>query len=215
MSTTTSLTGPSATTSQVSSIIPSNMQINQADFLRLITTQLTAQNPLQPSDPTQFVSQLEGMSQVSSMQSMQSSLQATQVMSGTSMLGRSVLAPGATATLATGGSVSGAVTAPAGTSKLTVSVTDARGNPVNSFTVTPASSGLTPFSWNGVTSTGTTAAAGQYQIKVSAIVNGASQSVDPMVVSKVQSVMLDPATQAVDLTTDSGTVPLSSVISVM
>ena len=50
------------------------MQINQADFLQLITAQLQDQNPLSPADPTQFVSQLEGMSQVSSMQGMQNSL---------------------------------------------------------------------------------------------------------------------------------------------
>src|SRR5579863_2437457 len=215
MSTTNPITGATSGTATATSSIPANMQINQTDFLQLITAQLQDQNPLQPTDPTQFVSQLEGMSEVSSMQSMQSSLQASQVMSGSALLGHSVLAPGTTATLAAGGTLSGAVTAPAGASKLTVSISNSSGAPVASFNVAPAASGLTSFSWNGQTSAGTAAPAGTYQVQVRATVNGAAQIVNPMVVSKVQSVMLDPTTQAVDLTTDSGTIALSSVVSIM
>src|SRR6201997_2225755 len=88
---------------------PANMQINQADFLQLITAQMKDQNPLSPSDPTQFVTQLEGMSQVSAMQSVQSSMQASSIMNGTSLIGHSILAPGTTATLATGGAIGAAV----------------------------------------------------------------------------------------------------------
>lgn len=217
MSTTNPVTGttsgmPSASSS---SAIPVNMQINQADFLQLITAQLKDQNPMSPADPTQFVSQLEGMSEVSSMQSMQNSLAASQIMNGTTLLGHSVLAPGATATLAAGGAIGGAVTAPQGASQLTVSITDSSGNPVTSFKVTPNGSGLTPFSWNGTTSTGAAAPAGQYTIAVSASVNGSSQQVDPMVISKVSTVTIDPTSQSVDVNTDSGSVPLSSIVAVM
>ncbi len=195
--------------------IPSNMQISETGFLQLITTQLQDQNPLQPTDPTQFLAQIEGLSEVSSLQSMQSSLQASQVLSGTSLLGKSVLAPGSTATLAAGGTVSGAVTAPAGATSLTVTVQDANGNIVKSFAVAPQASGLTNFTWDGTTTAGTPAAAGQYTLSVTAAVNGASQPVSPLVVSKVASVTIDPSTQALDLNTDNGTVALSSVVSVM
>src|ERR1700757_5214886 len=126
MSTTSSVTGSNIPAAGLSST-PANMQINQTDFLQLITAQMKDQNPLSPSDPTQFVTQLEGMSQVSAMQSMQSSLQAQAVMSGTNLIGRSVLAPGTQATLSTGGSIGGAVEAPAGATKLTVSVQDSTG----------------------------------------------------------------------------------------
>jgi flagellar basal-body rod modification protein FlgD len=215
MSTTNPITGATTGTSTSTNSVPLNMQINQTDFLRLITTQLTSQNPLSPADPTQFVSQLEGMSEVSSMQSMQSSLQSSQVLSGTSLLGHSVLAPGSTATLAAGGTVSGAVTAPAGTTALSVSISDSTGATVSTFNVTPQGTGMTPFTWNGKTSAGTAAPAGSYTVAVNATVNGSTQPVAPMVVSKVDSVLIDPTTQAVDLDTDSGTVALSSVVSVM
>ena len=213
----------STTTNSISSNVPAaglsntpaNMQISQTDFLQLITAQMKDQNPLSPADPNQFVSQLEGMSQVSAMQSMQSSMQASAIMSGTTLIGRSVLAPGTQATLSSGGSIGGAVQAPAGTSSLTVSVADANGNVVQTFNVTPADSGLTSFVWNGGTNAGTTAAAGTYTIGVSATVSGQTQSLNPMVVNKVDSVLLDPTTNAVDVQTDTGTVPLSSVVSVM
>src|SRR5580698_4487247 len=110
----------STSTGATSTAVPANMQINEADFLQLITTQLQNQDPLQPTDPSQFLGQLEGLSEVSSMQSMQTSLAASQVTNGASLLGKSVLAPGTSAALATGGTVSGAVNAPAGATKLMV-----------------------------------------------------------------------------------------------
>ena len=194
---------------------PANMQITQADFLQLITAQMKDQNPLSPSDPTQFVTQLEGMSQVSAMQSMQGSMKAQAVMTGTNLIGRSVLAPGKQATLSSGGVIGGAVNAPAGTTNLAVTVQDSSGATVDTFNISPADTGMTSFIWKGATSTGAAAPAGTYTIGVSATVNGKSQKVDPMVVNKVDSVLLDPSTNAVDLQTDTGTVPLSSIVSVM
>ncbi len=195
--------------------IPANMQISESGFLQLITTQLKDQNPLQPTDPTQFLAQIEGLSEVSSLQSMQSSLKGSQVLSGTSLLGKSVLAPGSMATLAAGGTVSGAVTAPAGASSLTVTVQDSSGNKIKSFAVSPQASGLTTFTWDGTTSAGTPAPGGAYALSVTASVNGASEAVSPLIASKVASVTIDPSTQSLDLNTDNGTVALSSVVSVM
>jgi flagellar basal-body rod modification protein FlgD len=214
MSTTNSVNGSSIPAAGLSNT-PANMQINQADFLQLITAQMKDQNPMSPSDPTQFVTQLEGMSQVSAMQSMQSSMQASAIMSGTSLIGRSILAPGAQATLATGGGIGGAVSAPAGTTALTVSVQDSTGATVDTFNVKPADNGLTSFVWKGATTAGATAPAGTYTIAVNATVDGKSQTLNPMVVNKVDSVLLDPTTNAVDVETDNGTVPLSSIVSVM
>jgi flagellar basal-body rod modification protein FlgD len=171
----------SASTGASSTAIPANMQINETDFLQLISTQLQNQDPLQPTDPSQFLGQLEG----------------------------------STASLASGGSIAGAVNAPSGATSLQVSIANSSGVPVTSFQVTPAGSGMTTFSWNGATSSGSTAPAGQYTVSVNATVNGASQSVAPMVVTQVQSVTIDPTTQQLDLNTNGGTVPLSSVVTIL
>jgi flagellar basal-body rod modification protein FlgD len=205
----------SSSTQSSSSPVPANMQISESQFLQLISTQLQNQDPLDPTDPSEFLSQIEGLSEVSSLQGMQSSLQAQQLMSGASLLGQDVLAPSTTATLSSGGTVSGAVEAPTGATNLTVTITDSSGATVGSFAVTPQSSGLTSFAWNGTTSTGAAAAAGTYTVSVTATVGGASQSVSPYIESQVQSVTIDPTTQALDVNTNNGTVPLSSVVSVL
>src|SRR5579864_232770 len=213
--------GSASGSGTVSDSLPANMQISQAGFLQLISTQMQSQDPLNPTDPTQFLAQIEGLSQVSSLQSIQASmsglasgLQGAQLLSGTSLLGHSVLAAGNTATLAAGGSVSGAVSAPTGASGLAVSVTDASGALVDAFTVPPAAFGYTPFTWNGTTSQGAAAPAGQYSIQVTAAVGGTTQSVSPLLYSKVTSVTIDPSTQALQLNTSNGTLPLSSVINI-
>jgi len=217
----TGSTNGSSSSSNAANSIPANMQISEAGFLQLISTQLQNQDPLDPTDPTQFLSQIEGLSEVSSLQNLQTSisglasgLQASQMLSGTSLLGHSVLAPGSTAQLTSGGSVQGAVSAPSGASGLTVAVTDPSGALVNAFNVTPASSGYTSFTWNGTTSSGAAAPAGNYTISVTAQVSNATQSVSPLVYSTVNSVTMDPSTQALDLNTTNGTVPLSSVVSI-
>jgi len=217
MSSTSSVTGTGANVPAAGlSNTPANMQINQTDFLQLITAQMKDQNPLSPSDPTQFVTQLEGMSQVSAMQSMQASMQASSIMNGTTLIGHSILAPGTTANLASGGAIGAAVNAPSGTSDLNVVIQDSTGATVDTFKVTAADSGMTSFVWKGVTSTGAAAAAGTYKISVTANVNGKRTPVDPMVVNKVDSVLVDPTTNAVDVETDTGnTVPLSQIVSVM
>ena len=201
--------------------LPANMQISQTGFLQLISTQMQNQDPLNPTDPTQFLAQIEGLSEVSSLQSLQTSitglasgLQASQMISGTSLLGHSVLAPGTTANIASGGTVNGVVSAPSGASSLAVSVTSSSGALVDAFNVSPQASGYTPFSWNGTTSTGSAAPAGQYTIQVNAQVGNATQSVSPLLYSQVTSVTIDPSTQALDLNTNNGTIPLSSVVNI-
>lgn len=217
----TGSTGGSGSTAGTVNGIPANEQISQAGFLHLISTQMQNQNPLNPADPTQFLAQIEGLSEVSSLQSLQTSiaglasgLQGAQLLNGTSLLGHSVLVPGNSARLAAGGNVSCAVTAPAGANSLTVSVTDAGGALVDAFAVAPQSSGYTHFTWNGNTASGNAAPAGQYTLHVSAAVGGTSQSVSPLVYSQVQSVTIDPSTQTLELNTVNGTVPLSSVVNI-
>jgi flagellar basal-body rod modification protein FlgD len=216
-------TGSSTAASAPGSVngVPANMQISQAGFLQLISTQMQNQNPLNPTDPTQFLAQIEGLSEVSSLQSLQTSisglasgLQGAQMLNGTSLLGHSVLVPGNSARLSAGGTVSGAVTAPAGSNSLSVSVTDASGALVDTFTVAPQSTGYTKFTWNGNTVSGNAAPPGTYTLNVSASVGGSSQSVSPLVYSQVQSVTIDPSNQTLELNTVNGTVPLSSVVNI-
>ena len=212
--------GTSNTSNDVSAA-SSALDITPADFLQLITAQMQAQNPLQPSDPTQFLTQLEQMSQVSSMQSMQSSLtslqsnlQSTQMANGSALIGQTVLTPVTTATLdSSGGSVKGALIVPSSATSVTVTIRGSNGALINSFQVAPSTSGLTNFTWNGTDSTGAAAAAGQYTISAASSDGTKSTTLTPLIASKVTSVVVDPSNSQLDVTTENGTVPLSSVVS--
>jgi flagellar basal-body rod modification protein FlgD len=132
------------------------------------------------------------------------------------MLGQTVLAPSTTGTLdSSGGSVTGAVSVPSGATSVTVKITNASGALINSFQVAPATSGLTNFTWNGTTSSGSAAPAGQYTIAATATDGLTSQTLTPLVAAKVTSVTVDPSTSALDVTTENGTVPLSSIVSIL
>jgi flagellar basal-body rod modification protein FlgD len=198
----------------------SNDTLTQSDFLQLMVTQMQNQDPTSPADPSAFLGQLAQMSEVSSLDNMQSSLAtlsssllSSQAVNGASLVGHDVLASGTSGNLAAGSSLSGAVQTPAGATSLSVAVTDANGNLVSTFAVTPQS-GLTAFTWNGTTSSGASAPAGSYTFAVNATVNGSTQSVTPLIESTVQSVTIDQTSQSLDLNTANGVIPMSNVVSV-
>lgn len=195
-------------------------QLSENDFLTLLVAQMKEQDPTQPTDPTKFVSQLATFSEVSGMDNMQTSMSnlsgsmlASQVASGSSLVGRQILAATPIAALTSGGTVTGAVSAPANATSLQVQVTDANGNVVSTFSA-PASGGSSTFTWNGLTSSGAPAPSGLYAFSVKANGGGSSTPIMPMFASTVTSVSLNPSTQALTLNTNTGSIPLSSVIQV-
>ena len=80
----TNLTTPTATTSQVAN---PTQTLGQSDFLKLLVTQMTSQDPLNPQNATDFVAQLAQFSSLQSSQTMQSDLASLQA---NNLLGRTV-----------------------------------------------------------------------------------------------------------------------------
>jgi len=192
-------------------------QLGQNEFLKLMLAQLKNQDPMKPTDPTQFLSQLAQFSTVTGIQNMQtsmqdlaSSLRSTQVLNGTSLVGHDVLAPAKTDTIEAGQSVKGAVEAPKGTSQILVTIKDGSGSLVRSFTKT-AGEGMNEFTWDGKDNTGTAVPAGQYTFEVHANVAGKAEALDPLLSSKVASVTIDPKNGSLTLNTSTGAVPLTDV----
>ena len=217
----TAAAAAAASTSSGSSGKAAMPQISQSDFLSLIIAQLKNQDPTQPADPNQFVNELASLSEVSGINGMESSMgnlsstmQSSQLLSGTGLIGRHVLAPGTTAALNAGGSVSGAVQAPAGATSVTIQITDPSGALVRTLQVAPQSSGLTDFTWDGTTNAGTPAPAGTYTFSAAAASGATQTSLAPYLQSTVNSVTIDPSTQSLSLNTNSGTLSLSDVVQV-
>jgi flagellar basal-body rod modification protein FlgD len=171
--------------------------LNVDDFLKLMTTQLQNQDPLKPLDSTEFVSQLAQFGTVSGVQGMQTSLnslstalQSSQILSGASLVGHHVLTAASQAQYAGAGTLTGTVDVPAGYPQVTLQVTDASGQVVRNLSL-DNSAGRQLFQWDGRTDGGTQAAGGQYKFQVIAGGAGSNVSLQTNLYGSVGSVSLD------------------------
>ena len=148
--------------------------IGQADFLSLLVTQMRNQDPTQPMDSSQMVSQLAQISQVSATQALQTSfdalstsLQGNQMLQASSMVGRGVTVPSAAGRLGESG-MDGAVNVPGGGGQVIVQITDAAGSVVRTLDLGTPDAGLVAFHWDGKGDDGKPAQTGAYGLTAQA-----------------------------------------------
>src|ERR1700749_427464 len=82
-----------ATLSSTSGALPASQTLNQADFLKLLVTQMTSQDPLNPQSDTAFAAQLAQFSALQQSQTMTTDMQTLQA---NSLIGRTVSVTDAT-----------------------------------------------------------------------------------------------------------------------
>ena len=211
-----------ASTNAASAGLGARNRLDQTAFLRLMITQFRNQDPTKPKDPSEFLGQLAQFSTVSGIQDMQgsigdlsSALRSQNILGGAVLVGRDVLAPGSSLNLAAGQTVSGSLDVPAGAASVDVEIKDSVGQLIRRMTVTPQS-GLTEFSWDGLTERGVAAGAGHYSISATARVGTGTESVPAYINTHVQSVTIDPTTQGLVLNTrELGAISLGDVRRVM
>jgi flagellar basal-body rod modification protein FlgD len=214
----TSGASASSATSASSSSTTGVGGLTMNDFLTLMTAQLQNQDPLNPTDSNQFLSQLselstvEGISQLNtSMTTLSNSMLSSQALTSASLVGQGVLAPASSAYYSSGTNMTGAVQVPTGASNVVLSITNSGGALVDQIAV-PASSGLQTFSWDGTASNGTVQPSGTYAVSAAAQVGGTSQAATTLINGTVTSVTLGAAGASPTLnTTQLGPVALSSV----
>ncbi|MEO8746698.1 MAG: flagellar hook capping FlgD N-terminal domain-containing protein [Rhodanobacter sp.] len=148
--------------------------INQSDFLQLLMQQMKNQDPTQPMDSSQMVTQLAQISQVSATQSLQTSfdslsaaLQGNQMLQASSMVGRNVTVPSGAGQLGAAG-LDGAVNVPDGGAQVLVNITDSAGNVVRTLGMGSPATGLAPFHWDGTGNDGKLLPQGVYGLKAQA-----------------------------------------------
>lgn len=191
--------------------------LGQADFLKLMTTQLQSQDPFKPMDSAQFLGQIAQFSTVSGIQSLNTgfaslsdSLTANQALQGASLVGRTVQVPGDTLALGASGAVTAAATLPS-SGIVTATVRDSAGAIVREINLGTQAAGSLDISWDGNNGSGSRAAAGNYTVTAQlTAANGAQQALTTQIVTPVTAVRL--GAQGLQLEVAGGrTVALSAV----
>lgn len=178
----------------------SKKAMGKDDFLKLLVTQLQNQDPLKPTDNTEFVAQLaqfsslEGITNLEkSMEGMSSSISAMQNYSSASLIGKNIKADGNGFGLA-GGAATFGYSLGGGAESTSVSVSDKSGRVVKRFDYGPAQKGEYTVTWDGKDSLGNPAPAGAYTFAVSAKdASGAPVDSAAFITGPVSSVSFDAA----------------------
>ena len=166
----------------------------QDRFLKLLTTQLKNQDPLNPLDNAQMTSQLAQINTISGIEKMNTTLgkmldvyNAGQGMQAAGLIGKYVLVAGNNLALANGQSAGG-VQLKEAADQVTVNVLDSAGNVLQSQQLGAHDAGNIAFSWDGKKSDGTDMPSGNYRFSVSAVRGGNKVETTALQVGMVNAV---------------------------
>jgi flagellar basal-body rod modification protein FlgD len=170
--TATTATSVASTTSSSSSTTASSL--TSSDFLNLLVSELQNQDPLDPTNSTDFINQLTSYANFDQQQtlntnlsSLATSFNSLMTLNASNYIGKTVEAKADTATLQNG-QVAFGYSLNSAASSVTLTVSDSSGNTVWTGSGT-ATAGSNSFTWDGKTTDGTQLSnGGQYSLSVSA-----------------------------------------------
>jgi len=171
----------------------------QEDFLRLMLAQLRNQDPFQPLENEEFLSQMAQISTASGIQGIQQSFESnadalagSQALQAASLVDREVLVNSETLGFDGSSSVGLALDLPAGAQAATVTIRNSAGEVVSRLHA-PTDAGRVALEWDGTDLDGETVEAGRYQVEAEYQVEGSTVAAQPMVWARVDSISLDGA----------------------
>jgi flagellar basal-body rod modification protein FlgD len=172
--------------------------LGQEEFLKLMTTQMTHQDPSKPMENGEFITQMAQFGTVSGIQDLQksfgefsSSINSSQALQATSLVGRHVSVPGTKGMLAVGGDITGDINLTDSASNIKVAITDTTtGEVVQNLDLGEHSAGKVPFVWDGLNSNKVMSSPGVYKIEATAYVDGKNTALETDINSKVDSVTM-------------------------
>ena len=177
-------------------------KVGQDQFLELMLAQMKNQDPMEPMDNGEFLTQIaqftmaSGVSDLNtSFEGVSESVKATQVMQASTLIDRTVLikseqVEGKTQVWLGEGGLGGAVELPQATTNLNVEVYNQNGEVVHRINAGDASAGMNYFNWDGKNSEGEQLPAGKYQMTASAQFGNEIEALEPLVADYVTSVSI-------------------------
>ncbi|WJV52179.1 flagellar hook assembly protein FlgD [Pectobacteriaceae bacterium CE90] len=192
----TTSTGNVQSATSASSIGGSSSADLQNSFLTLLVAQLKNQDPTNPMDNNQLVSQLAQLNTVSGIEKLNTTLgsisgqiNSNQSVQATTLIGHGVMIPGKSILVGQGTSTPFGVELGSAAENVTVTITDGSGKVVRSMELGQLTAGVHSYSWDGKNDDGTTAADGSYTMAVSATSGGVQQVVQPLQYGLVNGVV--------------------------
>ena len=192
---------------------------SQQDFLKLFTTQLQNQNPLDPTKNEAFVAQLAQFSQLEATTNMAtqltsfvSSMSGDRMLNGAALIGKKVAVDGAPIVMQSGQPVQAVIALPAGAEGMRLEIFDRQGTLVRQQIAGPQTPGEVTLTWDGKDSVGTTVADGTYTFKATITSAGVTSNPAVTTLATVRSVSQVDAASPLMLQVDGGlSVALSAV----
>ncbi len=156
-----------------------NGQLGKDEFLQLLVTKLSYQDPLDPVSDEDFVAQLAQFSSLEQLENMNKNLedsldwnyylsQTLNNTTATNLIGRVVRSDSSQVYLDSGADARIALTLGSAASDITVTITDADGNVVRTLTHDHAAAGDLFLEWDGLSDNGTTLPEGVYKVSAKA-----------------------------------------------
>ena len=195
-------------------------ELGRDAFLKLLTTQLTNQSPLDPMDNEAFVAQLAQFSSVEGIKGMQASLEnmvsgmrQEQMVSGANLVGKKVVIEGGSFIGGNNEDSIGSVNLSGNAESLSFNVYDSKtGELVYSETKRNVDAGATSLSWDGKSSVGSVLPYGAYTMTATAQIDGETTPLHVTTTAEVRSVKWNPQLQQLALEIGDGIyIPLTSV----
>lgn len=182
---------------QQNSTAAGNNELGKNEFMELMIAQLKNQNPLEPQDNGEFISQLAQFSSLEEMQGLSQSVddvasqfRSTQALQASAMVGRTVLAPSEVGILGAEGEITGTVEVPASTGGLRISIESQNGERVRQIDMGASQAGVASFKWDGTDGNGNALPPGPYRIVAEGSYPSGTEQLATRVSANVDSVSL-------------------------
>ena len=166
-------------------------------FMRLLLAQIKNQDPLKPTDQTDFVAQLAQFSSLEGIQNLNSSVQdigsmyrSSQALQATALVGREVLVAGQVGYLEPGDSIDGMIAGGQASGDVVMTIKNASGAVVATRDLGNIGDADTPFSWDGTDNSGNQLPQGLYSIAIEGNAGGNNKALEINMYSRVNSVSI-------------------------
>jgi len=191
-------------------------------FLKIMTTQLNHQDPLEPMDNGDFLGQIAQFGTVTGIENLNTSFNAFsdsvtsgQALQAGSLVGRHVLAPVSSGYLEAGSTLRGRIDLPTSATNVKVTVTDQYGQQVRDLNLGSHPSGQLEFAWDGINDIGEYAQPGKYQVSVTAVRGFTNETLQTQLYSKVDSVTMGSGVNGLMLNlAGSGQLPFAQITAI-